>query len=156
MNIQRTAARVEEHTDEMVNARIHRQTEANVAYYARRLDEIEQRLDELDREWDIERAIETNAATLMLFGLGLGIFWKKALVLPMVVGSFLLQHAIQGWCPPVPVFRRMGVRTQREINQERYALKALRGDFEAVGNNDAQDEDSLDRAAKAVNASALH
>lgn len=156
MNIQRTAARVEEHTDEMVNARIHRQTEANVAYYARRLDEIEQRLDELDHEWDIERAIETNAASLILFGLGLGIFWKKALVLPMVVGLFLLQHAIQGWCPPVPVFRRMGLRTQREINQERYALKALRGDFEAVGNNDAQDEDSLDRAAKAVNASALH
>lgn len=156
MNIQRTAARVEKHTDEMVNARIHRQTEANVAYYARRLDEIEQRLNELDQEWDVERAIEANAACLMLFGLGLGIFWKKALVLPMVVGSFLLQHAIQGWCPPVPVLRRMGVRTQREINQERYALKALRGDFEAVSNKDEQDGDSLDRAARAVDASALH
>ena len=42
---------------------------------------------------------------------------------------FLLQHAVQGWCPPVPFFRRRGVRTAREIEIERYALKALRGDF---------------------------
>jgi hypothetical protein len=48
---------------------------------------------------------------------------------PLVVGSFLLQHAVQGWCPPLPVFRRWGVRTQPEIDYERYALKALRGDF---------------------------
>ena len=43
--------------------------------------------------------------------------------------GFLLQHALQGWCPPVPVFRRLGVRTTAEIDRERYALKALRGDF---------------------------
>jgi hypothetical protein len=30
------------------------------------------------------------------------------------------------------VFRRLGVRTQREIDEERYALKLLRGDFNAV------------------------
>jgi hypothetical protein len=32
----------------------------------------------------------------------------------------------------VPVLRRLGVRTMDEINEERYALKALRGDFESV------------------------
>jgi hypothetical protein len=31
--------------------------------------------------------------------------------------------------PPLPVFRRLGVRRSSEIEQERYALKALRGDF---------------------------
>jgi hypothetical protein len=46
--------------------------------------------------------------------------------------AFLLQHALQGWCPPVPFFRSRGVRTAREIDQERYALKALRGDFAKV------------------------
>ncbi len=51
-------------------------------------------------------------------------------LVPLVVGSFLLQHAVQGWCPPLPVFRRMGVRTQTEIDEERAALKALRGDFQ--------------------------
>jgi hypothetical protein len=33
----------------------------------------------------------------------------------------------------MPVFRRLGVRTAREIARERYALKALRGDFAALG-----------------------
>jgi hypothetical protein len=35
---------------------------------------------------------------------------------------FLLQHGLQGWCPPLPVLRRLGVRTQREIDAEKYAL----------------------------------
>ncbi len=37
--------------------------------------------------------------------------------------------AVQEWCPPVPVFRRLGVRTCQEIDEEKYALKILRGDF---------------------------
>ena len=49
---------------------------------------------------------------------------------PVGVAAFLLQHALQGWCPPLPVFRWYGVRTQSEIEQERYALKAIRGDFD--------------------------
>jgi hypothetical protein len=32
--------------------------------------------------------------------------------------------------PPFSFFRRGGLRTRREIEQERYALKALRGDFD--------------------------
>lgn len=58
---------------------------------------------------------------------------RRFALIPLVVGSFLLQHAVQGWCPPLPVFRRMGVRTQTEIDEERAALKALRGDFRDVG-----------------------
>jgi len=58
--------------------------------------------------------------------------------------SFLFQHAVQGWCPPVPVFRRMGVRTRKEIDREKYALKALRGDFDGLGAGGGQD-----RAARA-------
>jgi hypothetical protein len=46
--------------------------------------------------------------------------------------SFLLLHSIQGWCPPVPVLRRLGVRTRREIDRELFALKVLRGDFQTV------------------------
>ena len=57
---------------------------------------------------------------------------RKWFVLPLVVSGFLLQHALQGWCPPVPVLRRLGVRTRLEIERERYALKILRGDFEGV------------------------
>jgi hypothetical protein len=49
-----------------------------------------------------------------------------------MVTAFLFQHAIQGWCPPVPILRRMGFRTAHEIEQERNALKAIRGDFEGI------------------------
>jgi hypothetical protein len=57
---------------------------------------------------------------------------KKWFVLPAIVSGFLLRHAIQGWCPPVPVLRRLGIRTRLEIERERYALKILRGDFDEV------------------------
>jgi hypothetical protein len=40
-----------------------------------------------------------------------------------------LQHALTGWCPPVPLFRRLGARTRQEIDRELYALKVVRGDF---------------------------
>ena len=46
--------------------------------------------------------------------------------------SFFSLHAIQGWCPPVPVLRRLGIRTREEIERERYALKALAGDFGTI------------------------
>lgn len=87
-------------------------------------------IDTLDREWDVERYLQTNASLLALTGVALGaVVNRRFLVLPGVVFGFLFQHAAQGWCPPLPVFRRMGVRTRREINREKYALKALRGDF---------------------------
>lgn len=49
----------------------------------------------------------------------------RDLVMPAVIAAFLFQHALQGWCPPVPLFRRPGVRTQREIDAERGALEAM-------------------------------
>jgi hypothetical protein len=85
-----------------------------------------------DKEWDIERTLEANAAALSLMGLLLGRKWRRIDYLPIVVAAFLLQHAIHRWRPPVSIFRRMGVRTMQEIDRERYALKALRGDFENI------------------------
>ncbi len=125
-----TTARVPLHTPPRYNEAIRRQTEENVARYANEPTAIERRLAELDREWDIERTLEANAATVALIGVGLGAFVdRRLLALPALVCGFLLQHALQGWCPPVPLFRHLGVRTAREIDEERYALKALRGDF---------------------------
>lgn len=96
-------------------------------------EQITAHLEELSREWDIERFIQTNASLLALGGTVLGAtVSRKFLALPAVVFSFLFQHAVQGWCPPVPLFRRMGIRTRKEINREKYALKALRGDFDHV------------------------
>ncbi|WP_425450405.1 hypothetical protein [Virgifigura deserti] len=87
----------------------------------------------LDREWDIECALEANAASLALAGVALGAFLdRRFLILPALVTGFLLQHALQGWCPPLTFFRKCGFRTAAEIDQERYALKALLGDFAAL------------------------
>jgi hypothetical protein len=137
-----TAERVKINTDEHINQEIRRQTEANIARYAAGGPAlIDRRLKELDHEWDIERMLEANAATIALMGLGLGAFVdRRWFILPAVVAAFLLQHAVQGWCPPVPVFRRLGIRTATEIERERYALKALRGDFQDIqpGNKDQQ------------------
>ncbi len=123
--------RVRANTSETVNERMDRKTEELVQCYAE-ADPITltARLQELEREWDVERMLEANAAALALTGLVLSRTHSRWwLLLPAVVTSFLLQHAVQGWCPPVPLFRRMGFRTRAEIEEERIALKALRGDF---------------------------
>jgi hypothetical protein len=123
-----TRRRVRQNTADDVNKRIDEQIERNVRYYSEHREEIDRRLRELDEEWDIERMIEANAATLALSGTVLGVFGdKRFLLLPALVAAFLLQHAVQGWCPPVPILRRLGFRTLDEINRERYALKAIRG-----------------------------
>jgi hypothetical protein len=91
---------------------------------------IDERIQELEREWDIERTLEANAATVALAGLVLGVAVdRRFLALPAAVSVFLLQHALQGWCPPLPLFRRLGIRTAREIHDEIIALRILRGDF---------------------------
>jgi len=125
-----TTERVSAHTAAAVNQQIRRQAEARLAYFAARPAEIPARLAELDREWDIERALEANASSLALLGVVLGATQdRRWLALPALVATFLFQHALQGWCPPVPILRRLGFRTATEIEHERQALKALRGDF---------------------------
>jgi len=91
---------------------------------------LSKRIDELDQEWDIERFLEMNASALAFSGVMLGLFVnRKFFAIPCLVLPFLFQHAVQGWCPPIPLLRRWGIRTAREIHHEKYALKALRGDF---------------------------
>jgi hypothetical protein len=142
-----TTQRVPAHTAHEVNRRIRRETEERLAYLADHTDEIGARLEELDREWDIERTIEANASTLAFAGVALGATLdRRWLALPALVTAFLFQHAVQGWCPPVPVLRRMGFRTAKEIDQERYALKALRGDFDRI----QQAKDKLTAVFQAV------
>jgi hypothetical protein len=93
--------------------------------------ELDARVAELERESDVERALEINASILALSGLALGVTVnRKLLLLSGIVLGFLLQHGIQGWCPPLPILRRFGLRTRHEIDAEKYAVKAMRGDFE--------------------------
>jgi len=148
-----TTTRVEQHTDETINEEIQRQTEQRIASVGRQGEsEINRRLEELDQEWDMERTLEANAATIALVGLGLGaLVNRRFFILPAVVAGFLLQHAVQGWCPPVPVFRRLGIRTAREIDVERYGLKAIRGDFNDLTETHTVDEMKAKHVLAAMN-----
>src|SRR5262245_66208516 len=116
--------RLTRQTDEDIKEHISRQIESNVIFYAsqdrRALD---RRLQDLDREWDIERVLEANAAAVLLLGLVLGHFHSRRwYLLPTAVAAFLFQHARQGWCPPTPVFRRLRVRAAEDLDCRRNAV----------------------------------
>ena len=134
-------------TKPTVQEKIDKNIREKIIHFASQPKEvITRRIYELENEWDIERVLEANAA-----GIGLGsLLWgltvnKKCLAITGTVLGFLLLHSIQGWCPPVPLLRRLGVRTRREIDRELFALKVLRGDFQTVS------IDSPDAAINAVN-----
>jgi hypothetical protein len=129
-----TTRRVSRNTSERINARIRHQAEASVNRLALAgSKEIDKRLAELDQEWDVERVVEVLApsATLLWMTLGTRVN-RKLLALAAVIQGFVLFHALQGWFPPLPILRRLGIRTSSEIDEERSALKALRGDFRQV------------------------
>src|SRR5262245_46005422 len=94
---------------------------------------IDERLHRLDNEWDIDRIYETTIGLISIVGLMLALtvnmWW---LALPVFGAVSLLSHALFGWSIFLVLFRALGVRTGTEIAYERYALKALRGDFQQI------------------------
>lgn len=93
---------------------------------------IDARLEAIETEWDVDRALMANFA--ILGGLSATLAARDLLREGRVSGwavffatqmGFLLHHAVRGWCPPLPVFRWLGFRTQREIAAEREVLHRL-------------------------------
>jgi len=126
--------RVREHTAPKVNERIDRTTEGSVdACISNGPEAIRQRLAELDHEWDVDRALMVNFAVVggAAFSVGLARYASTPMLARRRTGflsffgtqlGFLLLHGVVGWCPPASLFRRLGFRTQREIEAERSAL----------------------------------
>jgi hypothetical protein len=137
--------RVRANTAAEVNRRVDDQIERNIRHYSGQTkEEIYRRIQDLDQEWDIERVLETMASSLSLTGIVLGATVdRKWFLVPTIVISFLLVHAIQGWCPPLPILRSLGIRTREEIDRERYALKALAGDFAGISKDPSRAEQTL-------------
>lgn len=93
-------------------------------------EEITRRLHELDEEWSIERVAQAGLSGATIMWVTLSLLRRRFLILPaLVAAGFLLQSAIRGWNPPMNLLRRLRLRTKHEIEEERYALKVLRGDF---------------------------
>ena len=126
--------RVKQATPTSINQRIENATWQNVAQYLLKSNaEKTERIHQINKEWDIERYLGVNMSTLALIGVALTyfvhIYW---LLLPAIVLAFFFQHSVQGWCPPLPVLRLLKIRTSKEIEQEKYALKIIRGDFKSI------------------------
>jgi hypothetical protein len=126
---------VRSHTPDEVNRRIDTRVEACVQHMAEQQDRaaITQYLETLEEEWDLGRTVSVVASGVVVAGLLLGgrngRGWR---VLSGVAAGLLLQHGLLGYGPLAELVRAWGVRTRREIDLEKFALKALRGDFSRI------------------------
>jgi len=121
--------RTRERSSDAVNRRIDRQARGAVAELATP-ETIRARIAELDLEWHLDRALvavfsvlgtlTSQAAMRSLARRGRLGFWGLLFFTQL---GFLGYHAARGWCPPVAVLRRLGVRTSQEICAERAALE---------------------------------
>lgn len=146
MDVSGTTEQIRRSTEEATD-QIRQDLEYRLAYYVEHPEFIDQRLRELDEEWDIERSLEANASGLIILATLFAILGRRRyLLVALAVSGFLLQHALTGWSPPWPLLRRLGLRTQYEIELERYALKFLRGDFDQA----AEQRTKPDGALKAL------
>lgn len=128
-----TVDRVRSCTDDDINRAIDQAIEESIQFHSYNPELIEARLKELDEEWDIERVLEINASSLALAGVGLGMtISPRFFALPALIAGFLFQHAVYGWCPPIPFFRARGYRTQQEIDRERRALLQIRATHQYI------------------------
>jgi hypothetical protein len=138
--------RVREHTPQLVTRRIDDLTRSTVDQAIRQGREaVTHRLDELDHEWDVDRALMVHFAVLggATFLAGVlrtprrRVFGRSPSGLLYLFATqlgFLFMHGVVGWCPPASLFRRLGFRTSREIETERRVLdNALASTELAVG-----------------------
>jgi len=139
------------HSGSEATRRIEARIAESVRWHAAHPEQIERRLHELDREWDVDRLLQAHTSALAFIGVALGAtVHRRWLAVPAIATTLLFQHAVQGWAAPVLILRNLGFRSMREIDTERYALKALRGDFGPIGpgphNRDTQASHALQAA----------
>ena len=109
---------------------VEKEIQDKVNYYYHDQEDINLRLMELDDEVDLETYLQTQSAALTIAGVVLSFTSsKKWLVLPLISSLLAVGNYIRGSNNPFNYFRKLGFRTRAEIEKERYALKAIRGDF---------------------------
>lgn len=140
---EREISDISEESQEHVNQKL---VNSISRYYNSTPEKITKRLEALEKEWDIEKVLQANASTLALTGMIFGtMFNKRWFLLSGLVAGFLLIHEVRGR-KPVSFLKSLGFRTREEIDEEIYALKALRGDFEKLPG--AGPEEMLRRLSK--------
>jgi len=106
-----------------------------------------ERLCEIDREWTSGRMAKVTTGITILAGLALAVFVRPWFaILPAVGGLLLVQYlfARRSWLGEL--FHGAGYRSGLDIEEERIALKALRGDFKHLPTvHDIEDKDAISR-----------
>lgn len=94
---------------------------------------IDARLAELDREWTAGRITKGMSGVLLVVGFVLAAFAHPLwLLMPAFGGVFLLQYLFTPTSWLGRLFHSMGYRTGFEVDQEKTALKIIRGDFKTL------------------------
>lgn len=107
---------------------------------------ISERLAQLEREWTTGRATKATAAVLIFVGLALSSLNSWWLLLPLLGGVVLLQYLFSRRSLIGAFFYSLGLRTGAEIEQEKFALRTLRGDFQHLPTlRQVEDRDATSR-----------
>lgn len=111
---------------------------------------VDRRLAELNGEWTTGRLVKAASGAMLLAGLlparrSIG---KVGMGLMLAAGATLAQYWIcqRSWL--ADLFGRCGARSGTEIEDERIALRVLRGDFRDLPTlNHIEDDDAMSRMA---------
>jgi len=109
---------------------------------------VEDRLNQLDWEWTAGRMTKVATGVIVLAGVALtaatGSWWWIAMT--VVGGLFLLEYSFSRTSVLGRLFSEMGYRSGCEVEQEKFALKTLRGDFRHLPTlHDIEDKDDITR-----------
>ena len=131
LNLPPTSKKARINTDPSINSLIDRRIDLREKHYRdASISELSQSIRELDNEWDTERVLEVSFASIVILSTVLGLTNKKWYAVGGAAAGFMLLHALQGWCPPLPLIRKLGIRTADEINREKTIAKIYRGDYD--------------------------
>ena len=127
--------------------RINRLEESLVGVVEAGHEAIDARLRQLDGEWSCGRMVKATSGVMILGGLGLSVFVSPWFAIVPAVGGLMLAqnvYSCKSWVGEL--FAGMGFRTSCEIDHERMALKAVRGDFRHLPTiHEIEDRDAISR-----------
>ncbi len=107
-------------------------TQENINHYYKNKTHIDDRLRQLEKETSVEQIFELHDAANVTAGVLLSLITgnKKWLILPILIAAVQSVQALKKVRLGTVLLRNYGFRSKDEIDKEKYALKALRGDFQ--------------------------
>jgi len=135
------------HNSPPTNVRINRLEESLACVVEAGHEAIDKRLRQIDSEWSVGRMVKATTGVMILGGLGLSVLVSPWFAIIPTLGGLMLAQSLvssKNWLGQM--FSGMGFRTSCEIDHERMALKAIRGDFRHLPTiHEIEDRDAISR-----------